>query len=112
MQEKRRSKRKNVNINGEIILDELTCAGHIENVSENGIYVKISSEDPLSSSVRFTPGMELRIHFQSPSGEMLKLQCKVIWSYKAEPHGLTERIGMEVIFPPPGFMKLYKELDR
>ncbi len=110
MHEKRRSNRKNVNIKGEIILDELRSSVTIENVSENGIYVKILSEDPLSSSVRFTPGMELGIHFQSPSGEMLKLQCKVIWSYKAEPHGLTERIGMEVIFPPPGFIKLYNEL--
>ncbi len=110
MHEKRRSKRKNVDIKGEIVLDDFVSAGTIENISEKGIYMETSSEDPLSSSVRFTPGIELRVHFQGPSGETLKLHCKVKWSYKTEPHGLTEKTGMEVIFPPPGFLELYNEL--
>ena len=110
MHEKRRSKRKNVVIKGEIIQDDQKSAGTIENISDIGIFIEIPSDNPLSSSVRFTPGMELRVHFQSPAGEELKLHCKVIWSYKTEPHGLTEKIGMEVIFPPPGFIDLYNEL--
>ena len=110
MQEKRRSKRKNVDIKGEIILDDISSNGTVENIAENGIYMEISSEYPLHSTVRFTPGMEVRVHFQSPTGETLKLHCQVKWSYKTEPHGLTEKIGMEVIFPPPGFIDLYNEL--
>ena len=110
MFEKRRSKRKNVDIKGKIILEDLAITGTIENIAENGLYIETASEDPLSSSTRFTPGMELWIQFQSPSGETLKLHCKVMWSYKAEPHGLNEKIGMEVIFPPPGFIELYNEL--
>jgi len=110
MFEKRRSKRKNIDIKGEIVLEDLAINGTIENIAENGVYVEIASEDLLSSSTCFTPGMELWIHFQSPSGETLKLHCKVMWSYKAEPHGLTEKTGMEVIFPPPGFIDLYNEL--
>ncbi len=96
---------------GEIISDDRVVAGTIENISENGIYVEIASEDPLSQTSRFTPGMELKVHFHSSSEEMLKLHCKVIWSYKAEPQGLTEKIGMEVIFPPPGFIELYNRLQ-
>ena len=110
MFEKRRSKRKNVDIKGEIILDDSSCAGTVENIAENGLYMETLSEYHLNSSVRFTPGMEVNVHFQSPSGETLKLHCKVMWSYKTEPHGLTEKIGMEVIFPPPGFIDLYNEL--
>ncbi len=110
MHEKRRSKRKNVDFKGEIILNDLVYAGTIENISEKGIYIETEPVDPLSQNSLFTTGMELRIHFQSPSGEMLKLHCKVIWSYKAEPQGLTEKTGMEVIFPPPGFIELYNEL--
>jgi hypothetical protein len=110
MQEKRRSRRKNVSIRGEIILDDMRCSGNIENISENGIYMEIESETALNRSCRFIPGTELRIHFQSPAGELLKLHCKVIWSYKSEPEGLTEKIGMEVIFPPPGFVEMYKGL--
>ncbi|UCH81200.1 MAG: PilZ domain-containing protein [Nitrospiraceae bacterium] len=109
MNEKRRSKRKNIRIDGEMIVDDLVIACHIENISEHGIYVEIDSNDPLDLSSRISVGTELSIHFQSLSDELLKVHCKVIWSYRAEPQGLTEKIGMEVIFPPPGFIDLYNE---
>jgi hypothetical protein len=110
MEERRRSQRKNVRIEAEIISEDNTYSAIIENISEHGLCLETSSDDLLGTSTRFHPGAEFDIKFQPPSGDMLTIRCKIIWSYKVAPHGLVKKIGMEVIFPPPEYVDFYKKL--
>ena len=104
MIENRRSKRKAVNIEAEIVSGDAVYSVLIENIAELGICIESDSTDLLKSSTKFNPGKEFEIKFRVPSGDDVKLHCKVIWSYQAAPHGLKRKIGMEIIFPPPGYV--------
>jgi hypothetical protein len=106
--ERRRSRRKNVNIEAKIISEGTGYSANIENISKHGISLETNSKDILDTSTRFNPGTEFKVKFQTPSGEEINLYCKVIWSYKAAPHGLKSKIGMEVIFPPPSYIDFYE----
>jgi hypothetical protein len=114
--EKRRSKRKIVALKAEIVSGGKSYAGVIENLSEDGIYIITT---PSKSSIDFALGTTVELKFQPPSepkdilrssGETINLHCKVIWSYKTPPHGLTHSIGMEIINPSPEYKELLKTL--
>ncbi|MEN8262684.1 MAG: PilZ domain-containing protein [Nitrospirota bacterium] len=107
--EKRRSLRKKVRIEASLILEGESFSGAIENVSQHGIYLETDSREILSISKRFNPGTEYEVRFCVPSGQEVRLRCKVAWSYRAEPHGLTKHIGMDVIFPPPDYIDFCNE---
>ncbi len=106
--ERRRSKRKNICINAEIVLEGTSYPAIIESFSENGINLETDSKDHLSNATRFNPETEFEIRFKTPYGEEIKLHCKVIWSYRTAPHGLKRKIGMEIIFPPPSYVDFYR----
>lgn len=106
--ERRNSKRKRVKIEAELVSEYINCRGLIENLSERGISLETDSTDILSQSTRFTPGTKLQVKFQTPSGELITLNCKVIWSFKTAPHGLRKKVGMEVVFPPPSYIDFCK----
>ncbi len=99
--ERRQVQRKKSRIEVELISEEIRCSGFIENYSERGISFETDSTDLLSQSTRFAPGSKFQVKFQIESGDLITLNCKVIWSFKTAPHGLTKKIGMEVVFPPP-----------
>ena len=104
MKERRRCKRKSVRIKAEIISEETSCSGFIDNISERGISLETDSTNFLSRSTRFTPGSKYQIKFETPVGEPLNLNCKVSWSFKTGTHGIIRKVGLEVIFPPPNFI--------
>ena len=104
MIENRRSKRKAVHIEAEIVSGDAVYSVIIENIAEHGICIETDSADLLKSSTRFNPGKEYEIKFRAPTGDDIKLHCKVSWSYQTAPHGLKKKIGMEIIFPPPGYV--------
>lgn len=100
--EKRRSKRIIVTLEAELVLNDTAYKGFVENLSEDGIYVVTS---PTKTNVNFNPGDVIGLKFRLPSGEILDMHCKVVWSYKTPPHGLTNSIGMEIINPPQNYME-------
>jgi len=108
--ERRRSRRKSVHIEAEVISNGYNKSAFIENISEHGINLDMSSENALNPSTRFNPGSEYEVKFKTPSGDTIRLHCKVIWSFKLAPHGLRKKVGMEIIFPPPEYLAFYKSL--
>lgn len=108
--ERRRFQRKNVQIETEIIVEDSSYSGLINNLTERGIGLETESTNPLKNTTRFTPGTKLHIRFKMLSEELITLNCKVIWSFKTGPHGLKKRIGLEVIFPPPAYIEFCREL--
>ena len=108
--ERRRSPRKKVQIEANLISGDENFTGKIENVSQHGIYLETESQDLLSSSTRFSSGTEYEVRFRIPEGEETRLRCKVMWSYSAAPHGVTKQIGMEVVFPPPEYIDFCNDI--
>ncbi len=106
--ERRNFQRKKSRLEVELISEDMKCLGYIENFSERGISLETDSADLLSQSTRFTPGSKFEVKFQTPAGELISLNCKVIWSFKTAPHGLTKKVGMEVVFPPPSYIDFCK----
>lgn len=102
--ERRNARRKKASIEAELVSEDVNCIGIIENLSERGISVETDSSDLLSQSTRFTPGAKFQVKFKTPAGELIILNCKVIWAYKTAPHGLRKKVGMEVVFPPPSYI--------
>ena len=100
--ERRDSKRKIVSISAELISDNARYAVFIENMSKDGIYIVTKPE---KTKIDFTTGKKYDVKFQAASGTLLNLKCRVKWTYKTPPHGLTYSVGMEIIDPPA----LYKE---
>ena len=118
--ERRRSKRIVVMLEAEIIsgadsylgflendterpgVNVYTYAGIIENISEDGMLISVSE----ITNVNFDIGEKLEIVFQPPSGERLNLHCMVRrFQDRITPQDLKQKIGMEVIDPPPAFRK-------
>jgi hypothetical protein len=104
--ERRRYKRKNVKIKAEMIVDERIYHGVIDNISERGMNIETDAKDILSGCKDFLPGTKLMVRFHTPEGELLTLNCRVVWSFNMGPGGTIKKIGMEVIFPPPGYIDL------
>ncbi len=108
--ERRRSRRKTVNIGAEIASGDTKYQSIIENLSEVGFSVETDTIDPLDSKPRFSPGDEFEVVFNTPSGEPMQLNCRIIWAYKSAPDGLTQIIGMEIIDPSDAYLQFYKAL--
>jgi hypothetical protein len=106
--ERRRSKRKTVSLDAEIISGSMTCTGYIDNISVNGMYMRTS---PAQTSIDVTPGTIFEMKLHHVPGETLNLNCRVLWSYKNPPHGLTYNIGMEIIEPPQEYKAFIETLQ-
>jgi hypothetical protein len=103
----RQNKRFIVSLEAELILKDVHIASSIENLSERGVYVVAA---PSKFFSEFAPDTCLELKFQLPSGEKQCLNCRVKWSYKTPPHGLTNSIGMEIIDPPSSFKESLRAL--
>ena len=106
--ERRRSKRKVVHLEVEIISADKSYSGYIENISQSGIYVDTPSVDPLNTSTRFTPGNEFELKFKAPSGVEIRIECRVVWSFKTAPQGLSKKLGLTIINPSEKYLEFYK----
>jgi hypothetical protein len=105
--ERRRSKRKTVSLDAELISGSMRCTGFTDNLSVNGMYMRIF---PAETSIDFTPGKISEIKLHLVSGEILHLDCRVLWSYKNPPHGLTYSIGLEIITAPQEYQTFIETL--
>ncbi len=96
-----------VSLNAEIILDDESIAGRIENLSEDGLYMIAT---PSKTSINFSPESKFTIKIHLASKETRTFLCKVKWSYKTPPHELTNSLGMEIIAPYAKYKDLLKAL--
>jgi hypothetical protein len=106
--EKRRSKRKVVQLMAKRISGDEKHAVFIENISEEGMHIMIHPAKPAKD---FPPGKQLEIRFKITAEETLNLQCKVRWSYRILTNGLSNIIGIEIIAPPLKYKEFVKELS-
>ncbi len=104
---KRRSKRQMISLITEFVSDNISYTGLIENISEEGMFMRVS---PSNNGISLSPGARLELHIKLPSGKLLSSHCNVIWSYKTPPHGLINTAGMEVIGPHPQYIDFLRAL--
>jgi hypothetical protein len=83
------------------------CMAFTENISEYGIYVKIACTEP---TTHIKLGTMVNLIVQLPSGQLLELMCKKIWSNKNTPSSLIEHIGIQLINPPQDYIYFIKRL--
>lgn len=101
------TKRKIVSIRAELIIGDKSWASFIENLSEEGIFVTTSAAE---SSVKIAPQAPATLRFPLPAGEKAELNCRIIWTLKLPPYGLTQNVGMEVIDPPASYKDFLQSL--
>lgn len=106
--EKRHSCRKKVSLGAKLSSNGKSSAGFINNLSKNGVFVRTTS---MVSNTNFNHGKVFDLKFQTFSGKTLSLQCKVQWSCKTPPLGLTDCVGMEIIDPPLEYSEFLKTLQ-
>ncbi|MHA2344256.1 MAG: PilZ domain-containing protein [Candidatus Hodarchaeales archaeon] len=94
--EKRACQRIDVFLTGEFLINDQNISALIENLSLNGIYLKLS---PCNSFVDIPLGQEHELKFKLPSGEAVIHNCTVKWLCKALPHNLVTCIGSEIMNP-------------
>ena len=95
--EKRSSKRVEGKYRTEIIYQNNTYAGVIENISWSGTNVLT---DPLNPEIVFSPDDLLDLQFVSPEGDTVILKCIIIWSSKIPPANERNRIGLQLLGRP------------
>jgi hypothetical protein len=104
---RRRSNRIPVEFEAELTSNGIRYEVVIENLSEDCIYI---GPFPKKTTVDFPTGTTLELEFQLPSGETLNLHCKVIWSNKTTPNGLTNNLALEIIEIPLTYEEFFKTL--
>lgn len=99
--------KKIVNYKAELIADSVNYSGIIENISSDSLYMRAV---PLKPLLDFSPGSKVEIIFRPVEGEAICLFCKVKWSYRTPPHGLTNSLGMEILYRHPVYDELVSDL--
>jgi len=82
--------KKILKLKAELTTQTARCPGFIENISKKDIYFLTSGE---VSEIDSRPGSPIQFEFASHDGEKLVLGCKMKWSYKMPPLGLTNIIA-------------------
>jgi len=95
--EKRGSKRVEGKHRTEIIYQNNTYEGAIENISWSGTNVLT---DPLDPEIVFTPDDLLDLKFVSPDGNTVILKCVIIWASKIPPSNERNRLGLQLLERP------------
>ncbi len=97
---KGRSIRIPVEFEATIIYKKKEYEAIIENLSEEGLQIRTNPE---KVAIDFKPGTVIELEFEllsgqtlKPAGEILKLNCKVIWSGKSPLDGVINTIGLEI----------------
>ena len=106
-----RSIRKSVQLSTDLIVSDKSYSGRITNISSSGVGMYIDStfqEGIINYDIKSLLTLELR----SPFGEHISLNCKVKWLriYERLSDGITTRMGLEIIDPPPNFIRLFENL--
>lgn len=109
--EKRQSSRFNVYFNADIVSGNAVYNGFVGNLSENGLYVRISSAD---SRIVFPDFADYGLRLRLPEKELLNLSCRLIWS-NAVPLRNTDRgsaynMGFEILGPIPEYSAFHENM--
>lgn len=94
-------------LKAELISEDASYPGFIENFLNNDVYI---STTPSMSETDSTPGNSFTLKFTNSSGRILNLNCKIKWSYKTPPVGMTNIIA-EILDPLAEKMKISKILQ-
>jgi hypothetical protein len=107
-----RLKRKSVHLPAHLVVGDRKYAGFIVNISCRGIGMYVVTKFS-EGTIDCAGGSVLTLEAQSPSGEVLSLQCTIKWLRirKYSQVSLTTSIGMEIIDPPVSFAKLFESLS-
>ncbi len=106
--ERRHTERTAVNLDAELISDGVSYAGTLENLSEDGIFIKTAHT---KNAIDFTPGKIFQVKFQPSPGETLNLSCEAIWFYtETSSMGLIFSIGMKIINVPQRYKEFLEVL--
>ncbi len=104
---KRFADRMNVELEAEIILNNERYEGKVENVSEEGVFLRTFPEH---GSVDLHPGTIFELIPELPSGEAVSLDCEVIWSEQDAGDGATNNVGLKILEIPPQYDDFVKTL--
>jgi hypothetical protein len=104
--------RKAVKLPTNLIVAGNKHSGFVINISSKGVGMFVINTTFPESTINGTKGSLLKLEVQSTLGVYLTLQCRIRWLriIKSSSRGMTTSMGMEVIDPPPSFIKLCKSL--
>jgi hypothetical protein len=106
--EKRRHKRIIDNLDAEITAGDITYAGIIMNLSEDGCYMVTATSN---KDVELGNHLKLKLKCKLPSGKALNMNCEVKWfQTKTSPYGTSFSMGMEIINPPLKYKEFIRSL--
>jgi len=88
------SSKKIVHVRTSLCANGTVYPGTIENVSDGIMYVTAASKNASSD---FLPGNMLDVNLSVDEGEARSVKCRVKWSYKTPPYGITDSLGVEVL---------------
>jgi hypothetical protein len=93
--------------------NEKNYVGFIHNVSEEGLAFEIYDFEPMLKEL--SPKRIIKLTVRIPSGEMLNLNCEIVWS-SIDSHSrllqnyTTHKMGMRIIDPPSKYREYVKSL--
>jgi len=109
--ERRKSRRFNVFFNTGLVSGSESYAGFAGNLSENGLYMRISSAD---SKIIFSNNTVHDLRLMILPDEALDICCRLVWSYEIPKDNLTGKsaynLGMEILTPLPKYNDFYGNL--
>ncbi|MHA2474898.1 MAG: PilZ domain-containing protein [Promethearchaeota archaeon] len=79
----------------------------IDDFSANGMKVRT---EQTNTDVNFLPDKIVDLEFEIPSGEILNLNCKLIWSSKMSSDSLIQDIGLKLNEASPMYEEFFKSL--
>jgi hypothetical protein len=91
-------------LDGELISNRGHFFAVVNNISENGIFVKIPLNEKEKNHSFDLDFFSLKL--QLPTGDLVNLNCTKKWSYQHSSGSLIEHMGIGVIDPPKQY-KIY-----
>jgi hypothetical protein len=95
---KRFSDRIPVSLEAEVVFNNARFDGKIENLSEEGIFIRIFPEN---GSADFQSGTVFKLYIELPTSETVSLDSRVVWSEVDAPGNGANNIGLEILEKPP-----------
>lgn len=102
---RRSHKRLPFGFRAELIAFDVTYEAFVENISENGMNLKIIQ---ITSDHTFDYVSDVLLKLHPEFGKRIHLNGRKKWSSKNTPNSVIESIGIELIDPPPEYRKLYQ----
>jgi len=94
--ERRRTERYEINVSANIVFNNNTYKGVIENFSNGGLGVRCALNENLKS---ITTGSRIDVEFNVSYQNKVNFQCETRWKreYNDQEHGAILKVGLEYI---------------